>query len=868
MTQQIRIGKVLLTKGGKWNADTLYPQLTFVIHNNDGWWSAHANIGSEPSADNHNWVQATDVRSLIEQVTTTLGSLDDFFEAVKAAEAIRVEAEIGRVTAEAKRTEDEETRKASEAQRIENEAARQASETQREEAEALRAEAEDARVHEFDSLRAGIGSELELVKKAVDNADIKAQAAQKAADTALQAAATATKVAENVNDAEDAAEAAAALANEKAALADTKASAAHEAASLATDKAGIAQAAADNANEKAALAQSAANSVDAAKAAALEAATHANEKATLAQEAASLANEKASVAETAAALATEKAGLAQEAASLATEKAGVAQAAANSVDESKTAALAAADNANAKAELAQTAANNADAKAKDAEDAASLAIARASDAQTAAETANAAAANTNAIIDTANDKIAAAEAAAALANEKAGVAQAAADSVDAAIAKVNNFETRLGNVETGKQDDVTKLEEVSEVDYVIGIKDGAAKRISKKNISVETELHGMAWGVILNPNSANAELSVVGNYALWTEFKENIGRYQMNNSGKAIKLHPLDSSKYIDGTDIDTSKGHIMVHVPDLYYKVVEQSNGNSILWMSARPIGGHAIHTSGEGNGSWIGAYIGREVDGALVSKPSLNPTRDKTISSFFATAQVNGPDFGLSDYEHRQLMMMLYLSEYHNENSQVCLGYGMNGNADNWVAGVYNALTGETASLGDGCGSVAFHSDDEKTANACHISLFGIEDPYGWFWEMIQGCYFGNSGNEAQTGSEMFVYKGNRMPTSDELTTQPSGAFRQLTRPTSSGNVYALQMGDHFDVLPGKLGSGGWSDYHWANTTGQLLLWGGYANGGSLCGLAFSDSSSAFSYAFSGIAARLAYYGVATVVTRPTEL
>ena len=233
MTQQIRIGKVLLTKGGKWNADTLYPQLTFVIHNNDGWWSAHANIGSEPSADNHNWVQATDVRPLIEQVTTTLGSLDDFFEAVKVAENIRVEAEIARVTAEAKRTEDEDKRKASEAQRIENEAARQASETQREEAEALRAEAEDARVHEFDSLRAGIGSELELVKKAVDNADIKAQAAQKAADTALAAAATATKVAENVNDAVDAAEAAATLANEKAALADTKASAAHSAASLA-----------------------------------------------------------------------------------------------------------------------------------------------------------------------------------------------------------------------------------------------------------------------------------------------------------------------------------------------------------------------------------------------------------------------------------------------------------------------------------------------------------------------------------------------------------------------------------------------------------------------------------------------------------
>lgn len=742
MTQQIRIGKVLLTKGGKWNAETLYPQLTFVIHNNDGWWSAHANVGSEPSADNHDWVQATDVNSLLTQIKQSEGELSDVLKTATADEQIRIEAELARVTAENGRAEAEAARAIAENSRVTAEVARAKAEDERNKAEDKRKGAEDKREHDFNSAMATFDGMHEIVLNAVNNADSKAEEAQAAANLA---------------------------------------------------------------NEKAALAQAAAESVDESKESALEAARHANDKAGIAQEAASLAIEKASTAQTAAALATEKAGIAQTAASNANEKAAIAQTAAENANDKAAVAQTAANNANEKAAIAQTAANNA--------------------------------------------------------NDKAAIAQAAAD-------EVKTYNDRLASLETGKQDDVTKLDETTEVDYLIGVQGGVAKKISAANISIETELHGMAWGIILNPNSANAELPVVGNYALWTEFKESIGRYQMNNSGKAIKLHPLDSSKYIDGTDIDTSKGHIMVHVPDLYYKVVEQSNGNSILWMSARPIGGHVIHTSGEGNGSWIGAYIGREVDGALVSKPSLNPTRSKTISSFFATAQVNGPDFGLSDYEHRQLMMMLYLSEYHNENSQACLGFGMNGNASNWVAGVYNALTGETSTLGDGCGSVAFHSDDEKTANACHISLFGIEDPYGWFWEMIQGCYFGNSGNEAQTGSEMFVYKGNRMPTSDELTTQPSGAFRQLTRPTSSGNVYALQMGDHFDVLPGKLGSGGWSDYHWANTTGQLLLWGGYAYNGSYCGLAYSDSYCAFSYANSAVAARLAYYGVATVVSRPTEL
>ena len=52
------------------------------------------------------------------------------------------------------------------------------------------------------------------------------------------------------------------------------------------------------------------------------------------------------------------------------------------------------------------------------------------------------------------------------------------------------------------------------------------------------------------------------------------------------------------------------------------------------------------------------------------------------------------------------------------------------------------------------------------------------------------------------------------------------------------------------------------------SLWLFGGGSDGGSYCGLAYSYSDGAFSYANSSLAARLAYYGVATVVSRPTEL
>lgn len=409
---------------------------------------------------------------------------------------------------------------------------------------------------------------------------------------------------------------------------------------------------------------------------------------------------------------------------------------------------------------------------------------------------------------------------------------------------------------------------INDITYLSGMDaQGNPKRITPDNFLTGGNVHANAWGVVINPNSANSALEIVGNYALWTEFKERIGRYLVTNDGsKAIKLDTLDSTKYVDGATVDETKGHIMVHVPDLYYKVETMPNGNVTLWMSESPIGGHSIHTSGEGNGSWIGAYLGRSVGGKLVSRSGGQPHNNITISAFFNLAQQNGQEFGLSDYKHRQLMMMLYLSEYHNENSQAMLGAGMNANTDNW-SHAYMAHTGATAVLGDGCGKVDY-TDNGSAAGANHVSLFGIEDPYGWYWEMIQGCYFGNSGNSAQNGTEMFLYEGNRMPSGDELATHPNGDFRQLTRPTSSDSVYALQMGEHFDVLPGKLGGGGWSDYHWAIATGQLLLWGGDANDGSNCGLACSYSNCAFSFAYSDFAARLALYGNPTIITREQEL
>ena len=77
---------------------------------------------------------------------------------------------------------------------------------------------------------------------------------------------------------------------------------------------------------------------------------------------------------------------------------------------------------------------------------------------------------------------------------------------------------------------------------------------------------------------------------------------------------------------------------------------------------------------------------------------------------------------------------------------------------------------------------------------------------------------------------------------------------------------LGEHFDIFPKKIGGNStsyWADYSWANTTGQLVLWGGAAYSGANCGLASAPSNNDWSRSYADIGSRLAYFGDLTFVS-----
>lgn len=373
-------------------------------------------------------------------------------------------------------------------------------------------------------------------------------------------------------------------------------------------------------------------------------------------------------------------------------------------------------------------------------------------------------------------------------------------------------------------------------------------------------LHSVAWGVPLKQNQSSPAWGRVGNLNLWAEYKRRSGRYLVTNAGKAAKLSPISSDVYADGTTLNESKGHIMAIYPDLYYRVVTDPTTNiDYLWMSMIPIGGHVIKNP------CIGVYKGSMSGSALVSRSGVAPAGNKTISAFWTAAQVNGTNWGLMNYDHVRFMMMLLLSEYGNPDAQSVLGNGVTGtnNGSDYTTPLSFNL-GSTKTLGDSFGKIDFNwttSGGTAVAGASHVSVLGIEDPYGLQWEIIQNIYCGKSANSGQVGTEVFIYEGNRMPSAAELSSHPSGQYRQLSRIASNGYVKTETLGEHFDLIPSSVGGGStsyWCDYFYQDiAAGQLFLWGGYANAGAYCGLACALSHFAFSYSYAFIGARLAYYG-----------
>jgi hypothetical protein len=79
-------------------------------------------------------------------------------------------------------------------------------------------------------------------------------------------------------------------------------------------------------------------------------------------------------------------------------------------------------------------------------------------------------------------------------------------------------------------------------------------------------------------------------------------------------------------------------------------------------------------------------------------------------------------------------------------------------------------------------------------------------------------------------------------------------------------MQWGEYADLMAKAISGSStthYTDGYWYSSTGRVLLWGGDAAYGALCGLVCAYASNDFSFAIASVGARLGFYGTPIIVS-----
>ena len=378
------------------------------------------------------------------------------------------------------------------------------------------------------------------------------------------------------------------------------------------------------------------------------------------------------------------------------------------------------------------------------------------------------------------------------------------------------------------------------------VADGALRRLSL------SDLQKMMGNNIFYP-TITLEQSSNPKFALPTPFMADMyqramGGYMMkvvNGKAYAAKLDVSTWEFFADGTKVDdASKYETMVHVPDCHFK----AENKTLQFGGLFPISGGKTFDSP----NWVGAYkMYVDENGVGHSRPNVAPSHSRTMSAFWSCAQKLGSNFGLANYGFQCLIEALEQVSFGDLNTQSVIGAGFQ--HSKWEA-CRDVPMGKCISLGDGSGKVLYN--DATLGDQYPVKLFSFEDLWGKHWEFRPGIRFYMDGDTRYA----VVYSGNRVSNTAD--------GRKFTIPSSSNGEFITRktLGAHWDAFPQAVGGSDstyYCDGFWASTSGELLFVGGYASYGSRCGLSYAYSNYGFSDSWSGIGARLAFYGNPTIVS-----
>lgn len=397
---------------------------------------------------------------------------------------------------------------------------------------------------------------------------------------------------------------------------------------------------------------------------------------------------------------------------------------------------------------------------------------------------------------------------------------------------------------------------------------------SNLNENYNMVLNELAFYIDVNSASSlgSTRVDVGGNMhmrAMWEAAHVDI---LMDKNGNYCELNPNDCHYTAEGeavVDIATNailpkwqNCDMMKIIPLTYGHIQTVQIGASTrqrLWLSLVPLpNGYIIPQQ------VVGKFKAGNVSGAMRSLPNMTPDNTKAINAFWNCAQTRSKSHGLANLDFRNALLFYMMSKYGYRDSQNCKGgdgtlvwgVGLDGTES---TGSYKLedqryiKTGHTLSLGKHDGKVAVADSNGTTVHGVNVN--GFENPWGQYWEMVQGI--------CSVGSDVYHWRSNVMPTG----TPTAASFDHidhvvLQRATSEGvtqmNMIASEQGQGCYMIPKASADGiSYGDSYRYNSAGQMWQVGGSPLNGASCGLACAQSGGSWTDSHPAFSARLAYYG-----------
>ena len=273
-----------------------------------------------------------------------------------------------------------------------------------------------------------------------------------------------------------------------------------------------------------------------------------------------------------------------------------------------------------------------------------------------------------------------------------------------------------------------------------------------------------------------------------------------------------------------------------------------------------------GDNTSEWDNTYR------SLLGCPVTNLTRDQ----FRQAARKRGSGWEMYTYNAHKTLFWLFAVEYATLDSQKPFnaqkdanGFAQGGlgpgptQMTDWTN--FNKINplipcGYTNEFGNGSGEKAYVV--KNASGGTHATLManryrGIENPFGHIWKYTDGANI-----QVTTGDAGLSILWTTDDPSNFSDTSYTGYNKKGNICRTNGYAKKMLLGEDGDIVATEIGGSSstyWCDYYYTNTSAnrmQVVLVGGYADNGSLAGLAYVATANAPSAASRDLGSRLCFF------------